>query len=211
MRTSLRLFVRKRDGREDNTNEVTMNVIEKIKKAFGRAPILTRDQVMRLRRMTKDQARRELGAVLYEQCVNRAMNFVNGELKRGDSPYRGASASVFFHEIVAVSFWIVDKEITGGKQGLLQELHNNYFRSFSSSDRPEERHNFLMEKYEHYEDTWNEITGHLDEFGLCVVQNIFGKEESSRARERTFWIIQYADEIVNAFSVLRKPWKEIGG
>jgi hypothetical protein len=188
-----------------------MNIIEKIKEVFGRGPIVTREQAARLARLPQDQARKEFCAILYDHCVSRAAAFVTGELKRGDSPYAGMPPSPFFHEILAVTFWLVDKEVAGGKKNLLDELHDHYFRTFTGGESREERHTSLVKKYERYDDTWNEITGHLDEFGLCVVQNVFGSGESPRTRERTFWIIQYADNAVHSFSPLRKVWKHMAG
>jgi hypothetical protein len=120
------------------------------------------------------------------------------------------STSAFFHEILAVTFWLADKEIAAGKKTFMDELHDHYFRAFMGDETREQRRTTLLKKYERYEDTWNEITGHLDEFGLCVVRNIFGPEENTRTRERTFWIIQYADESSAAFSGLKEVWKKIG-
>ncbi len=187
-----------------------MNIIEKIKSVFGKGPVLSRQQIQRLSRLPKNQAQKEVGLTLFEICVSRAKEFVSGELKRGDSPFRGVSGAVFFHEMLAVTFWILNKEAGGGKT-LLDELHQNYFKAFSALDTPQdERNNTLVTKYEQYEDNWNEITGHLDEFGLCVVQNMFGKDESVKTRERTFWIIQYADHAANTFCSLKKSLKQVG-
>ena len=72
-----------------------------------------------------------------------------------------------------------------------------------------ERRKALEDKYAKYEDFWNEITGHLDEFALLVVRNMFGSGESTRTRERSFWIIQYADETTAAFAPLKKIWKKV--
>jgi len=74
----------------------------------------------------------------------------------------------------------------------------------------DERHNELMKKYEKYDDAWNEVTGHFDEFGLQVVHNLYGKGEDIKTRERTFWVIRFADDIVKACKPLKKSWKIIG-
>lgn len=186
-----------------------MNILEKVMNAIGKGPVLTREQVRRLSGLPREQARGELGAVLYDHCVKRAADFVQGELKRPDSPYRGMAAGIFFHEVLAVTFWLMDREVAGGKGTLVRELHENYFRSFTSSEEAKDRSESLRAKYQQYDDNWNEVTGHLDEFALGVVQNIFGKEQSPRTRERSFWIIQYADELVNEFCRIRKACKDV--
>lgn len=186
-----------------------MNILEKVMTVFGKGPVLESEQVCRLARLPKDQALKELGQTLYDHCVKRTTEFVQGELKRPDSPYQGLTAATFFHEVLAVTFWIMDREVAGGKGKLLAELHENYFRSFSSPENGKQRNDCLIKKYQEYDDNWNEITGHLDEFGLGVVRNMFGKEENQRTRERTFWIIQYADESVKECSRIRKACKDL--
>jgi len=188
-----------------------MDIVTMIKNVLGIRQVLPHEQVLRLTRLPKDQALRELGSVLYEECVRQATAFVNGELRRGDTPFKGLSAATFFHEMLAVAFWVMDQEAAGGRQLLLKEFHDNYFRSFSApGTSSDERHLELMKKYEKYDDAWNEVTGHFDEFGLQVVHNMYGKGEDMKTRERTFWVIRYADDIVKACKPLKKSWKDIG-
>jgi phage terminase large subunit-like protein len=187
-----------------------MDIVTMIKNLLGIRQVLPHEQVQRLKKLPKEQALKELGTVLYEECVRQASTFVNGELRRGDTPFKGMSAATFFHEILAVSFWVVDQEAAGGKKLLVKEFHDNYFRSFSMPVTLDERHNELMKKYEKYDDAWNEVTGHFDEFGLQVVHNLYGKGEDIKTRERTFWVIRFADDIVKACKPLKKSWKIIG-
>jgi len=182
-----------------------MDIVTMIKNVLGMRQILPQEQALRIKGLPKDQALKELGAVLYDECVKQATTFVQGELRRGDTPFKGISAAIFFHEMLAVTFWIMDQETAGGKQLLLKEFHDNYFRSFSMPETSsDERHSELVKKYEKYDDAWNEITGHFDEFGLQVVHNMFGKEEDMKTRERTFWVIRYADDIVKTCKPLKK-------
>ena len=185
-----------------------MDIVTMIKKVVGIRQILPHEQALRIKRLSKDQALKELGAVLYGESVRLATTFVHGELNRGDTPFKGMSAATFFHEMLAVTFWIMDQETAGGKHHLLKELHENYFRSFSTPDiSSDDRNKELMKKYEKYDDAWNEITGHFDEFGLQVVHNMFGKGEDMKTRERTFWVIRYADDIVKVCKPLKKMFK----
>ena len=191
--------------------KVPMDIVTMIKNVLGIRQVLPHEKVLELKRLPKEQALRELGAVLYDECVQQATVFVNGELRRGDTPFKGMSAATFFHEMLAVAFWVTDQEAAGGKKLLLKEFHDNYFRSFSTPGASsDERHNELMKKYEKYDDAWNEVTGHFDEFGLQVVHNMYGKVEDLKTRERTFWVIRFADDIVKACKPLRKSWKAIG-
>jgi len=188
-----------------------MDIVTVVKNVLGIRQVLPQEQVLRLTRLPKDQALKELGSVLYEECIRQASTFVNGELRRGDTPFKGISAAAFFHEMLVVAFWLVDRKAAGGKHLLLNEFHDNYFRFFTApGTTPEERHAELMKKYEKYDDAWNDVTGHFDEFGLQVVQNMYGKVEDMKTRERTFWVIRFADDIVKACKPLKKSWKAIG-
>jgi hypothetical protein len=187
-----------------------MGLLEKIKGFFGKTSIVSEEQVRRLGHLPGEQARRELAGLLYDHCVRRAGKFVREELQRGDSPYRGTAPAVLYDEIMAVTLWIMDREAAGGRQELLAELQAHYLSTFTGSGDRVERRDRLQRKFGQYEDSWNEITGHLDEFGLQVVKNIFGEEQNIRTRERTFWIIQYSDEAAGDFASVKKTWKAFG-
>jgi hypothetical protein len=186
-----------------------MNIITWIKrKMTGRHEALTREQTERIKRLPKDQARRELGAVLFELGARHATEFVKDGLRSSEPPFKDVPPQTVFHEILAMTFWIMDKEIAGGSKALTAELHDHYFRSFQGiAGTPEERSSALSAKYKQYEREWDDITEHQDEFGLCVVQNICGPADSNRARERTFWVIRYAHEIVDDLSPLKKTFR----
>lgn len=186
-----------------------MKIITWLKrKLTGRHEALSREQTERIKRLPKEQARRELGGVLFELGVRHATEFVKDDLRRSDPPFKGVPAETVFHEILALTFWIMDKEVAGGDKALAAELHDHYFRSYHSlAGSPEERSRALGEKYKKYEREWDDVTGHQDEFGLCVAQNIFGPEVSQRTRERTFWIIRYAHDIADDCLPLKKMFR----
>jgi hypothetical protein len=180
------------------------------RKLTGRHPSISREKAERLKHLPKDQARKELGSILYELSVRHAAEFVKDILRRGDSPFKGVPASVLFHELLAVTFWIMDSKIAGGKKVLAEELHDHYFRSYHSPGTAGERDRALLEKYKRYEFEWDEVSGHQDEFGLLVVQNIFGQETSDRTRERTFWIITYTHDLMSDITLLKKECRQAG-
>ena len=102
------------------------------RKLTGRHEALNREQAERIKRLPKDQARRELGGVLFDLGVKHATEFVKDELQRSDPPFKGVPPETVFHEILALTFWIMDKEIAGGKKTLAVVLHEHYLRSFRS-------------------------------------------------------------------------------
>ena len=178
------------------------------RKITGRHEVLTKAQTERIKRLPKDQARKELGAALFELGVRHATEFVKDELSCSDPPFKGVPPETVFHEILAMTFWIMDKEIAGGSKALIQELHEHCFRSLRNiPGTPEERRAALGEKYKQYEREWDDITGHQDEFGMLVVQNICGPAVIDRMRERTFWVIRYAHEVSDDCALLKKTFR----
>jgi len=178
------------------------------RKLTGRHDAMTSEHADRIKRLPKEQARRELGTFLFEIGVQQATEFVKDELRRSDSPFKGVPPEVVFHEMLALAFWVMDKNVAGGEKTLAAELHDHYIRSYRTpAGSPEERTRALGEKYKRYEREWDDVTGHQDEFGLCVAQNIFGDDASQRTRERTFWIIQYAHAVADECSPLKKMFR----
>lgn len=178
------------------------------RKLTGRHDAMTREQAEQIKRLPKEQARRELGEFLFELGVKHATEFVKDELRRRDSPFKGVPPEAVFHEMLALTFWIMDKDIAGGEKTLAAELHDHYIRSYRTpKGSPEERTKALSEKYLQYEKEWDDVTGHQDEFGLCVVQNMFGPEASQRTRERTFWIISYAHDLADDCLPIKKMFR----
>lgn len=178
------------------------------RKVTGRHQSLSKARAERITRLPKDQARRELGTLLFEIGVKHAAEFVQDDLRRTEACFRGVPPTEVFHEILAVTFWIMDNEMAGGQKTLVKELHEHYFRSYGLPGIPtEERARALEEKYRIYAGEWDDVSGHQDEFGLCVSQNIFGAGSSDRTRERTFWIILYAHAVADDIAPLKKQYR----
>jgi len=185
-------------------------MINWIKKLFNKKELISPQERERLGRLPKDQAAREFGVLLYELCVKQAGTFVNWELNRKDSPFKGMSAAIMLHEMLSVTFWLMKTQIIGNDQNLMDVIHDQYFRSFSSTDASsEERQEMLAHKYKQYDGEWDTISEHQDEFGLCVVQIMFGKDPDVQMREKLFWVIHYSHEALDAFVSLKKVWKKL--
>jgi hypothetical protein len=119
-----------------------------IRKFTGRHDAMSREQAERIKLLPKDQARRELGAFLFELAVRHATEFVKDDLQRTDPPFKGVPPEAVFHEILAVTFWIMDNEIAGGSKALIAELHDHYVRTYRNVvGSSEERGRALGEKY----------------------------------------------------------------
>ncbi|NTW58322.1 MAG: hypothetical protein HGA43_04060 [Nitrospirae bacterium] len=178
------------------------------RKLTGRHEAMTRELAERIKRLPKDQARRELGSFLFELAVRHATEFVKDDLRRTDPPFKGVPPEAVFHELLAVTFWIMDNEIAGGSKALTAELHDHYVRTYRNVvGSPEERGRALGEKYKQYECEWDDVMGHQDEFGQCVAQNLFGAEPSMRTRERSFWVIRYAHDVADDCAPLKKMFR----
>lgn len=158
----------------------------------------------------RDRQRRETAAYLYNLCFHRTGAFIQEETRKRESPFSGASNAVLFHEILPMTFWLMDKKLFSGKKTLLPAVHEIYFHNFHSSEPAETRTEELQKRYRVYGKEWDEISGHQDEFGLAVAQAIFGAEENIRTRERVFWIIWYADDLTKLFGRMKKIWKAAG-
>ncbi|MDH4162612.1 MAG: hypothetical protein OEW15_07970 [Nitrospirota bacterium] len=158
----------------------------------------------------RDFQRAETAKYLYDLCVEQASIFVQEETRKPESPFRGVSRAAFFHEILTMTFWLMDKKLFNGKKVLLSAVHDIYFRSFSSPDPAEKRTEALEARYRVYKHEWDEISGHQDEFGAAVAQQIFGTENVGRIDERSFWIVWYADDLSKLLGRMKKIWKAAG-
>ena len=165
---------------------------------------------MHLKALAPDQQRKETAAYLYELCVRHAGIFVQEETRKQESPFDGVSNAALFHEILSMTFWLMDKKLFKGKKPLLPAMHELYFRSFHASDTNDARTEALNKRYRVYAHEWDVISGHQDEFGLAVAQAIFGTEEHIRTRERVFWIVWYADDLTKLFGRIKRIWKSAG-
>lgn len=186
-----------------------MHIVTYLKrKITGRHQSMTGAQAERIARLQKEQARRELGAFLFEVAVHHATEFVKDDLMRSEAAFRGIPAETVFHEMLAVAFWVMDNEVAGGGKTLVPELHELYFRTYRNiPGSPDERSRTLGERYKQYANEWDDHTGHQDEFGLCVAQNLFGKEPSELTRSRCFWVIRYAHDVVNDIAPVKKTFR----
>lgn len=182
-------------------------VIERLKKLVGRDSVIKKADVDRLLALPPDQREQELQALFYELAFKDAAAFVYDSLRRSESPFSGLERNVFFHEILIMNFWMMQKVFSKYMKGLADKMHTHYFGSLSDIN---ERKAALSPKLKTYSLCWDEFTGHHDEFGLKVGEYLFGKDVSYPEKNVSFWIITYADESIKKYKKARKQCLEAG-
>ncbi len=182
-------------------------VIERLKKIIGRGSIIKKADIDRLSALQADQREKELQSMLYEIAFKDAAAFVYDNLKRSESAFSGLDRNVFFHEILIMNFWMMQKVFSKYMKDLAEKMHMHYFGSLSDIS---ERKTALIPKLKAYSLCWDEYTGHHDEFGLKVGEFLFGKGSSYPEKNVSFWIITYADESIKKYKKAKKQCIEAG-
>ncbi|MEK6673111.1 MAG: hypothetical protein AABY42_06495 [Nitrospirota bacterium] len=170
-----------------------------------------REQVRGIRSLSGADAERELGLILYNICVESASSFVNQELNRGDSPFRGLQKHRFFHEIALLTFWLAEKGVIGNRKNITEEIQRNYLKSINFHLAHDDGQDAFHSRYKSYYSTWDDVTGHQDLFGMKAAGYIFEeiKEESNRP-DITFWLIVYSDDTLKKLIRFKRLLKESG-
>ncbi|MEW5747010.1 MAG: hypothetical protein AB1805_16395 [Nitrospirota bacterium] len=149
----------------------------------------------------------KLGAIFYDECVRQASDFVQSELLKKESPFRGRHHTAFFHELMAINFWSVARVFNGKTAGLMERLHRTYCRSYRITEGVGSGEAAappaLTEKYRTYNESWNDVTGFQDLFGLRAAEHVFGKGTEFPSQEASFWMVFYAHEVKKEFSELK--------
>lgn len=161
-------------------------------------------QIRKIHDLPEDNRREQLATVLHNECVKAAGSFVQQELQKKDSPFLGADKTDFFHEIVALNFWVIDKTVAGKKKVIMTKLHEQYYKSFFFKGSFEEEMQFLHDRYKVYHEYWDEVTGHQDEYAEKVAVNIFGRDKTFPVPQVCFWIISYTFEMIDKYSDIRR-------
>jgi hypothetical protein len=148
----------------------------------------------------------DLAGFFYQECLERSAAFVQEHLRRGkDSPFHGLENGPFFHELMAISFWTLEKLLKGDHAPLTQRIYHRYheeFRTTRNSDHaPPE---WVRERFTAYTGNWNDETGHHDAFGRKAAEFIFAERRVYSVPETAFWIIEFADGTLAEFRHLRR-------
>jgi hypothetical protein len=145
--------------------------------------------------------------IFYEECVRNALEFVQSELSRKESPFITVAKEKFFHEIMAITLWSLEKTFEGKKRALTDKINNMYQMSFNGATALDS--DALLGRYTIYYESWNDITGHQDVFGQRAAEKIFGEDADFSVPEVSFWIITYAHDVMNEFEKLTKQCRSM--
>jgi len=182
-------------------------VIERLKKLMGKDSVIKKADINRLTAMQPEEREKELQSLFYELAFKDAAAFVYENLRRSDSPFSSLDRNLFFHEMLIMNFWMMQKVFSKYIKNLAEKMHIHYFGSLSDID---ERSAALKPKLKTYNLCWDEYTGHHDEFGLKVGENLFGKDAQYPERNVSFWIITYTDDNIKKYKKVRKQCLEAG-
>lgn len=175
-----------------------MGALEYIKKIFIKKNLSKGKHPEGIKGFSKEDMDKSLNSLLYETCVKHAADFVKDELNRSDSPFSRLSRSKFFHEVMLINFWIIDKTLEEKQKTLQAEIHKKYLEYFRISEKGWD--DLVSERYKAYYESWDEHSGFHDEFGVKASENIFGRETGIPFARTSFWIITYTDKTIKAFS-----------
>ncbi|MBI5632045.1 MAG: hypothetical protein HZA15_00970 [Nitrospirae bacterium] len=182
-------------------------VIERLKKLIGKESVMKKADIDRLSAMPPEQKEQELQSLFYELAFKDAAAFVYDGLSRSESPFSSLDRNAFFHEILIMNFWMMQKVFSKYIKDLAEKMHMHYFGSLSDIA---ERKAALKPKLKTYSLCWDEYTGHHDEFGLKVGEILFGKGAAYPEKNVSFWIITYADDSIKKYKKARKQCLEAG-
>jgi hypothetical protein len=175
-------------------------------RVFSRGKAAQKESIRTLKGLPKEKLKQEMGLLFHDMCVKRATSFVKDELNKNDSPFKGVPKSRLFQEIMILNYWILDNAVSKNKKAVvLDEVYNKHFELFNVTFKREEELASLLERHRAYYDSWNEVTGHQDKFGLKAAEFIFDKNgDIPRIAEVSFWIISYTHSAMKAFRDMNK-------
>jgi hypothetical protein len=166
-------------------------------------PSKRKERLSRVRECSEARRMDELGAFFYEESVEMAVRFVQEQIARGDdSPFRGVPKDRFFHEVVTVNFWALEKLFGAKHAGLVARVLDNYARFFHHSPKGNVPQ-WIAERFTVYTGAWNDVTGHQDLFGRRVAEHIFPQGQAFSVPETSYWIIEYAHDVLDDFREMR--------
>lgn len=150
-----------------------------------------------------EQRLARLSRIIYDACREHAAHFVADHAARHDSPFKGVSRELFFHEMMDVNLWVVARMLSGKKPRLLEQIYETYVISSSVYGSSKMLHDTYARKQDIYNSSWNDVTGHQDVFGQKVAEQIFGPDRTFSVPETSFWIISYTYDVMDDLAELQ--------
>ena len=180
-----------------------------IKKVFNGKDNSRTGRLKAIQKLPQDRAKKELGRFLFDTCVDHALSFVREDHSRTESLFSELHKHKLFHEMVAINFWLVDKKFSRTSKALIDEVHNLYSLAYSESADSFDGTDSLKDRYEIYHNSWNDITGFQDQFGLRATEFIFGNANGVPVEQTSFWIISHAHEALKTFSDIKRSCRNL--
>jgi len=188
-----------------------MGILGALKELIRDKWALEKEQVESLLQLSPEDRNTGIGAILHDTCVRNAAGFVQQELGKEDSPFRSLNKTDFFHEILILNFWMVDKLFR--KEAMLDAVCRTYSTAFDWGPEfcREELLKSISEKHGHYTATWSDETGFQNVFGEKVTEILFGRKEGIRVHESSYWIISHTDKTLKGLTQIKKHIKKAKG
>lgn len=181
-------------------------VIDFIKEILDKEARIRREKIKKLQGAPDSRVAEELGQMLYRMSVDLAAIFVQEELSKKDTPFKGLDKYTLFHEMMIVNFWLIDKIFSKYLNTLPERVYNLYSLSFPQAA---DYLGTVPEKFKAYYNSWDDVTGHHDIFGEKVAEILFGKELLNVERRVSFWIVLYSDKALKTFKRFRNICRDM--
>lgn len=184
-----------------------MIVVNKIFGIFRRSGYVPRREVFSLKGLALERFREEFSRILHDLLVRHSAEFITDALSRKESPFHGLEKGHFFHEMMAINLWALQKVFPKPKHDITADVHRQYAKTFHPEDGPAALYSLdaFLAKCRKYRNTWDDHTGHQDRFGQQAGEYLFGAgSEVPRGHEVSFWIVSYTDSLLKKLRDLRK-------
>ncbi len=182
-------------------------MVNRIFGMFRRNGYVPRRELLRLKGIPRERFVEEFSTLLHDLCVRHSAEFITDAINRKESPFQGLEKACFFHELMGVNFWALQKTFPKAKQDITGDVHRQYVKVFHPEEGPAGGYalDVFMGKCRAYCDAWDDHTGHQDRFGQQVTEYLFGTDgEVPMGYEVSFWIVSYADSLLKKLLDLKR-------
>ena len=183
-----------------------MGAVKFIRKFFNNGGIIQKKKHLTLKDLSGEHLNQKLGCCFMTCALSALPVLSKTNLTKMILRLNACQNPNFFQEIMILNYWILDNAVSKNKKAaVFDEVYSKYFELFNVTFKREEELASLLERHGAYYDSWNEITGHQDKFGLKAAEFIFDKNgDIPRIAEVSFWIISYTHSAMKAFRDMNK-------
>lgn len=156
-----------------------------------------REELQKITNLPDESRIEKLGGLLHHLCVEYAAGFVQEQLRRGkDSQFLELDKGRFFHEMLLLNYWLVDRVMGGKDKTLLNEIQKQYLLSFHHLSGAEAADDLahVEARFRDFTYTWDDVTGHLDIFAEKFAEYLFAGEKNYHLPSVAFLVITHATD-----------------